>query len=54
MPSYDFKCKDCDHQFSVTMSVAEYGEGKTVCPKCNSKNLKRLISLVSVITSKKS
>jgi len=54
MPSYDFICKECNHRFTVTMSVSEYEKGSTQCPKCKSDKIKRAITQFSVITSKKS
>ncbi len=54
MPSYEFICTECNHRFTLTMSVAEYEKRSSECPKCNSKNVKRAITPFSVITSKKS
>lgn len=54
MPSYDFKCDDCDHRFTLTVSVSEYEKRSPECPQCKSNNVKRTITPFSVITSKKS
>lgn len=34
MPSYEYICRRCDHEFEVTMSLQEYSPLR-VCPKCN-------------------
>ncbi len=55
MPDYDFKCLDCGHVFEKHLSVAEHDKMQGVqCPKCNSKNVKPLMAVGGVITSKKS
>ncbi|MFQ5797093.1 MAG: zinc ribbon domain-containing protein [Bacteroidota bacterium] len=55
MPDYDFKCADCGHVFELHLSVAEHDKMQGVqCPKCNSKNVKPVMSVGGVITSKKS
>ena len=54
MPVYEFRCKSCDKQFSLTLSVREY-EGKDhSCPGCKGKDLERVYSTLQVITSRKS
>ncbi len=48
MPIYEFKCKDCGEEFEVFLkSKNEVSEVK--CPKCNSKNIERLMSVVNAI-----
>ncbi|NPV44469.1 FmdB family zinc ribbon protein [Koleobacter methoxysyntrophicus] len=39
MPIYDFKCKDCGHEFSTLTSHRNRDAVK--CPECNSKNIKQ-------------
>lgn len=46
MPTYEFKCKDCDYQFSVLVSLND--RDKVTCPNCRSKNIIQLISSYSV------
>jgi putative FmdB family regulatory protein len=38
MPSYDFRCKECDEIFEITCSMSQREE-KAVCPKCDSRNV---------------
>lgn len=55
MPDYDFKCVDCGHIFEKHLSVEEHDKMRGVqCPKCNSNNVKPLIGVGGVITSRKS
>ena len=52
MPSYDFRCKDCQHKFTLTYaSYDEVDQTEPVCPRCGSTSLSRLITRVGVLTS---
>lgn len=42
MPTYEYKCPDCDFQFEEFQSIVS--EPITVCPKCRGTNVKRLIN----------
>jgi putative FmdB family regulatory protein len=35
MPTYDFKCSECNHRFTVMVPIKE--REMVTCPKCNSK-----------------
>lgn len=54
MPTYEYECKACGNQFSVTKSVEKHAREKVRCPKCDSKDVKQVIEPVFVTTSKKS
>ena len=41
MPTYDYKCKHCRHQFETMHGITEAPLRK--CPKCGRNGLKRLI-----------
>jgi putative FmdB family regulatory protein len=41
MPTYDYKCENCGHQFETYQSMKD--EKLTKCPSCGKKTLKRLI-----------
>jgi putative FmdB family regulatory protein len=40
MPTYDYNCDACDHNFEVFESIM--AEPQTKCPKCKKKKLRRL------------
>ncbi len=54
MPTYDFKCLSCGHDFSLTLTVKERESGKIKCPSCNSTKIEQVITSFFVKTSKKS
>jgi putative FmdB family regulatory protein len=41
MPTYDYKCQACGHQFEALQKITE--DPLTKCPKCSKPKLKRLI-----------
>ena len=45
MPIYDYKCSNCDYKLEVIQKISD--KPKLVCPKCNKKILKKLISAPS-------
>ena len=45
MPIYDYKCSNCDYKLEVIQKISD--KSKVVCPKCNKKSLKKLISAPS-------
>ena len=58
MPSYDYECKTCGHEFSEVKSIEEHdrdvAEHKVRCPKCGSDDVKHVIEASFVTTSRKS
>ena len=42
MPTYDYKCKACEHRFEVYQSFSENPIKK--CPQCKKLKIERLIS----------
>jgi len=54
MPTYEYRCLNCNKPFNVVMSISEYEKGKVKCPKCGKKRVKQQISQFMVQTSKKS
>jgi putative FmdB family regulatory protein len=54
MPTYEYECKKCRHEFSLTMAMDEHEKKKVRCPKCKGENVKHLIASVFVTTSRKS
>jgi len=49
MPIYEFRCLDCGHVFEFLKLKKEAEEMK--CPKCNSEEVERVLSVVSVSKS---
>jgi putative FmdB family regulatory protein len=41
MPTYDYVCDSCDHQFELFQSIKD--EAKRKCPECGRLKLRRLI-----------
>jgi len=54
MSTYDFQCADCQHVFSVNMTVKDRETTKVTCPKCRSANVKWQPTPFFAVTSKKS
>jgi len=54
MPTYEYECKKCGHEFVLAMAMDEHQKKKVRCPKCKSESVKHLISSISVTTPRKS
>jgi putative FmdB family regulatory protein len=54
MPTYDYHCSACKHDFSRTESVAEHERAKVICPKCRSTKVQRTFSAFYAKTGRKS
>jgi putative FmdB family regulatory protein len=54
MPVYEFLCLDCNHKFTLPLSVSDFENGKYECPSCKSKKVEEQFTNVNVVTSKKS
>jgi putative FmdB family regulatory protein len=54
MPTYEYRCDECKHKFSLIMSISEHDKKKVSCPKCRKKNVKQQISTFQTQTSRKS
>ncbi len=54
MPTYEYECKKCGHDFSLVMPMEEHQKKKVRCPKCKSEDVKHLVGEVFVTTSRKS
>jgi putative FmdB family regulatory protein len=50
MPTYDYVCDACDHQFELFQSITAEPEKK--CPECGKKKLRRLIGTGAAIMFK--
>ena len=54
MPTYEYECGKCGHEFRLIMALEEHEKKKVRCPKCKSEQVKRVIASIFVTTSKKS
>ena len=50
MPTYDYVCDACEHQFELFHSIKD--EPKRKCPKCGRQKLRRLIGPGAAIVFK--
>jgi putative FmdB family regulatory protein len=54
MPYYDYRCQSCKRATRLFISYADYDEAQPHCPHCDSTDLKRLVSRVTVAKSEDS
>lgn len=54
MPTYEFQCKSCEKEFSITLTIRERSEGKLRCPGCGSERVEAKPTLFVAKTTKKS
>ncbi|HEY68013.1 MAG: zinc ribbon domain-containing protein [Chloroflexi bacterium] len=50
MPLYEYCCSECGARFDVLRAMSD-ADASIACPKCNSENTHRVISLFSAIGS---
>jgi len=48
MPTYDYRCLDCQRKFSKFLSYQEYDQARVTCPYCNSSQITRKIGKIRV------
>lgn len=54
MPTYEYRCKDCDRTFVLHQSLAERNSGPIKCTQCQGTNVEQVLSTFVAVTSKKS
>jgi putative FmdB family regulatory protein len=54
MPTYDYRCRSCQAEFSRIERIADHGPGTPSCPKCGSPDVERVISAAYARTARKS
>jgi putative FmdB family regulatory protein len=56
MPTYEFRCRSCQENFSVREKISDYdaSHGEATCPKCGSHDVERLLSDFYARTARKS
>lgn len=45
MPLYDYRCRDCDHEFEIQQSMSD--DALTICPSCGG-SLRKVFSPVGI------
>jgi putative FmdB family regulatory protein len=53
MPTYEYRCKGCQHQFTEVQTITEHEKTKPACPKCQSQDVELVYGSVFVKTSRK-
>ena len=51
MPTYEFRCNNCNHKFEIYLSYKEYDKKSVVCPKCADPQPERIIKPIRVARS---
>lgn len=54
MPYYEYRCLDCSRKIRLFFTYEQYDSAAPVCPSCDSKDLKRIISRVALSRSEES
>jgi len=51
MPTYEFRCNNCNHKFEIYLTYQEYGSKPVSCPGCGHPEPERIIRPVRVARS---
>jgi putative FmdB family regulatory protein len=54
MPTYEYRCEKCGHEFSRIEAISAHGRKKPSCPKCKSAQVAQVFSPSYVKTVRKS
>ncbi|MFO7624414.1 MAG: zinc ribbon domain-containing protein [Anaerolineales bacterium] len=54
MPTYDYRCLNCNRRFSIFLTYSEYGQKAILCSHCTSQQVQRRIGRVRVARSEES
>ena len=54
MPTYQYRCLDCQRRFEVFLTYAEYGQKQIHCTRCGSEHVQRRIGRIRVAKSEES
>jgi putative FmdB family regulatory protein len=54
MPSYQYRCQNCNRRFEIFMTYAEYGKRSVQCLHCGSEKVQRRIGRIRVARSEDS
>jgi putative FmdB family regulatory protein len=53
MPTYEYRCKDCNQKFEIFLSYQEYENSPVACPACGGSNPERIIRPVRISRTEK-
>ncbi|MBN1667092.1 MAG: zinc ribbon domain-containing protein [Anaerolineales bacterium] len=54
MPTYEYRCLDCQRKFAFFMSYQQYDQESVRCSHCDSPNVRRLIGRIRIAKSEDS
>lgn len=54
MPTYEYQCEKCGHEFDVVEHIAAHRDRPPTCPKCKSKQTHQVTSGFYAKTVRKS
>lgn len=54
MPTYEYRCLECETTFTRVERMTDHADAKPKCPKCRSTKVEPLLSPVFAKTTKKS
>ncbi len=54
MPTYQYRCLNCNRRFDVFMTFSEYGQKSVACTYCGSERVQRRIGRIRVARSEES
>jgi len=54
MPTYTYRCDECQKYFEVFLTYADYGQRTVACPHCGSEDISRRIEKVRLAKSEDS
>ncbi len=54
MPTYEYRCEECQMEFPLIMTISEHEQEKVTCPECKSDKVVQILSQFTAQTSRKS
>ena len=54
MPTYEYRCEKCGHEFTRVEPISAHGRKKSPCPKCKSPSVAQVFTPFYAKTVKKS
>ena len=54
MPTYEYRCDECNKRFSRVEKISQHGKKRPKCPKCGSAKVVQVFGSFFAKTSKKS